>query len=93
MVTREWDRPETTCTKYIKTLSGASNRNRLTGRWVREWRFLQVKPLRRSFLLLIQDVFLGFLEIFVGDLHTALPQGHEAGFCADGLDDVERKEN
>lgn len=56
------------------------------------WRFLEVKPLRRSLLLLVQDVFLGFLEIFVGDLHAALAQGHEAGLCADGLDDAGRKE-
>lgn len=56
------------------------------------WRFLEVKPLRRSLLLLVQDVFLGFLEIFVGDLHAALTQGHEAGLCADGLGDAERKE-
>lgn len=46
---------------------------------------LQVKPLGRALLLLVQDVLLGFLEIFVGDFHAALPQSHEACFCADGL--------
>lgn len=50
------------------------------------WR-LEVKPLRRALLLLVQDVFLGLLEVLVGDFHAALAQSHEACFCADGLED------
>lgn len=46
---------------------------------------LEIEPLGCSFLLLVEDVLLGFLEVFVRDFHPAFPQGHEPSFCADGL--------
>lgn len=56
------------------------------------WR-LEVQPLWCALLLLVQDVFLWLLEVFIGDFHTALPQGHEACLCADGLQDTVREED
>lgn len=52
---------------------------------------LEVKPLWRALLLLVQNVLLGLFEVFVGDFHSALSQSHEACFCADGLEDERRK--
>ena len=46
---------------------------------------LEVEPLRRSLLLLVEDVLLGLLEVLVGDLHAALPQRHQTGLRTDGL--------
>lgn len=52
---------------------------------------LEVKPLWRALLLLVQNVLLGLFEVFVGDFHTTLSQSHEACFCADSLEDERRK--
>jgi len=87
---------DTTCTTYIKTLSGQTDGSPVSHTAVdREGGDIQglkvgglkVEPLRRAILLLVQDVLLGLLEVFVGDLHAALTQRHEAGFCADGLEE------
>lgn len=88
-VTQDGDKPDMTCTKYIKTLCGGGRPPVVHtgtgggGGWGLEG--LEVEPLRRALLLLVQDVFLGLLEIFVCDFHAPLAQSHEAGFCADGL--------
>lgn len=49
-------------------------------------RGLKVKSLWRALLLLIQNVLFGLLEVLVGDLHPALPKGHEPGLSTDGLE-------
>lgn len=95
MAKGERDKPDMTCTKYIKTLSEETiavsslshgNRWRKDEVGVRETR-LEVKALRRALLLLVQDVLLGLFEVFVGDFHATLSQSHEACFCADGLEE------
>uniref|UniRef100_A0A0E9WIL2 Uncharacterized protein n=1 Tax=Anguilla anguilla TaxID=7936 RepID=A0A0E9WIL2_ANGAN len=47
---------------------------------------LEVKPLRRPLLLLVQHVLFALLEVLVGHFHPAFSQSHKPRLCADGLD-------
>ena len=47
---------------------------------------LHVQALRDTLVLLIEDLFPGFLEICMVDAHTPLTQRQQARLCADGLD-------
>jgi len=69
-----------TFAKYAK-----QHRHNMTMRWS------QVKTLRSSFVLAIQDVLLRFAEIFAGHFHASLAQGEQSRFGANCLDMSEHK--
>ena len=52
---------------------------------------LQVEAVGGAFVLSVEDVLLGLLEVLVRDLHPPLPEGQQTGLSADGLDVSTRK--
>ena len=48
---------------------------------------LEIEPLRGAFLFFIKNILFRFFEVFICYFHSAFPQGHQASFCTDCLED------